>query len=634
MSEETTTPRPDTEARNVSVAERPGGGYSVKVCAGTACLFAGSMAVFDTFVQEVQDAGLGDSVTVSIIGCHGLCSMSPVVVLSDDTLYGHLKPKDVAKVVEEHLKGGTPVERFLYKDEQTGERVRDWHDIGFYKAQTRIALRDVGVINPESIDAYIAVGGYEAARAALTERTPEQIIEEVTDSGIRGRGGAGFPTGVKWKFANQSKSDEKYLICNADEGDPGAFMDCSILEGDPHAVIEGMIIGSYAIGAHEGYVYVRAEYPIAVKRLTKAVAEAEERGYLGKDVFGTGWEFNLHLKLGAGAFVCGEETALIASIEGKRGMPRTRPPFPAVSGLWGKPTNINNVETFSNVPWILTHGAEAYSALGADTSRGTKAFSLAGKIVNGGLVEVPMGSSLRHLIFDVGGGIPGGKQFKAVQLGGPSGGCVPASLLDTPVDYESLAATGAIVGSGGMVVVDEDTCMVDLARFFLDFTQKESCGKCIPCRLGTKRMLETLDRIIAGDGRDGDIDLLEEMGRYIIDGSLCALGGTAPNPVLTTIKYFRDEYEAHIREKRCPAGKCKALITYYIDADACTGCMLCAKKCPTLCITGERKQLHVIDVDNCIKCDTCRQVCKFDAVKVRSGDLAAAVAAACEGAEA
>jgi NADH:ubiquinone oxidoreductase subunit F (NADH-binding)/(2Fe-2S) ferredoxin len=633
MTEETINTRPDDDGRNVTVNPRPGGGYAVKVCAGTACLFAGSMSVFDAFVQEVQAAGLGDSVEVSIIGCHGLCSMSPVTVLSDDTLYGHLKPKDVATVVEQHLKGGQPVEKFLYKDAKTGERVRDWHDIGFYKAQTRIALRDVGVINPESIDAYIAVGGYEAARMALSEKTPEQIIEEVTDSGIRGRGGAGFPTGVKWKFANASKSDEKYLICNADEGDPGAFMDCSILEGDPHAVIEGMLIGSYAIGAHEGYVYVRAEYPIAVKRLTKAVAEAEARGYLGKNVFGTGWEFNLHLKLGAGAFVCGEETALIASIEGKRGMPRTRPPFPAVSGLWGKPTNINNVETFSNVPWIIKNGAEAYNSLGAETSRGTKAFSLAGKIVNGGLAEVPMGTSLRHLIFEVGGGIKDGKQFKAVQLGGPSGGCVPASLLDTPVDYESLAATGAIVGSGGMVVVDDETCMVDLARFFLDFTQKESCGKCVPCRLGTKRMLETLDRIIDGDGREGDIELLEEMGHYIIEGTLCALGGTAPNPVLTTIKYFREEYEAHIREKRCPAGKCKSLITYYIDAEACTGCMLCAKKCPTNCITGERKQPHVIDVAQCIKCDTCRQVCKFNAVKVRSG-IEQAAAGASAGAEA
>jgi len=633
MTDETTTPRPHDDARNVSVGERPGGGWTVKVCAGTACVFAGSMAVYDAFVQEVREAGLADQVDVSIIGCHGLCSMSPVAVLSDDTLYGHLKPRDVAKVVDEHLRNGRPVERFLYKDAQTGERIRDWHDIGFYKAQTRIALRDVGVIDPESLDEYLARGGYEAARTALTTMTQEQVIQEVTDSGIRGRGGAGFPTGVKWKFAHQSQSDVKYLICNADEGDPGAFMDCSILEGDPHAVIEGMLIGSWAIGAHEGYVYVRAEYPLAVKRLTKAVADAEARGFLGGDVFGTGWEFNLHLKLGAGAFVCGEETALIASIEGKRGMPRARPPFPAVSGLWGRPTNINNVETWANVPWIIAHGAAEYNKLGAENSRGTKAFSLAGKLVNGGLAEVPMGSTLREVIFDVGGGIKDGREFKAVQLGGPSGGCVPASLLDTPVDYESLAATGAIVGSGGMVVVDDQTCMVDLARFFLQFTQNESCGKCVPCRLGTKRMLETLDRIVEGEGREGDIELLEELGSYVVEGSLCALGGTAPNPVLTTIKYFRDEYEAHIREKRCPAGKCKALITYYIDPELCTGCMLCAKKCPTVCISGEKKQPHVIDTAECIKCDTCRQVCKFDAVKVRSGDLVAAVAAACEGDE-
>ncbi len=629
MTDETTTPRPHDDARNVSVGERPDGGWTVKVCAGTACVFAGSMAVYDAFVQEVREAGLADQVDVSIIGCHGLCSMSPVAVLSDDTLYGHLKPRDVAKVVDEHLRNGRPVERFLYKDAQTGERIRDWHDIGFYKAQTRIALRDVGVIDPESLDEYLARGGYEAARTALTTMTPEQVIQEVTDSGIRGRGGAGFPTGVKWKFAHQSQSDVKYLICNADEGDPGAFMDCSILEGDPHAVIEGMLIGSWAIGAHEGYVYVRAEYPLAVKRLTKAVADAEERGFLGGDVFGTGWEFNLHLKLGAGAFVCGEETALIASIEGKRGMPRARPPFPAVSGLWGRPTNINNVETWANVPWIIAHGAAAYAAYGSEKCRGTKAFSLAGKLVNGGLAEVPMGSTLREVIFDVGGGIKDGREFKAVQLGGPSGGCVPASLLDTPVDYESLAATGAIVGSGGMVVADDTTCMVDLAKYFLQFTQKESCGKCVPCRLGTKRMLEILERITAGEGREGDVERLESMALNIKRTSLCGLGQTAPNPVLTTIRYFRDEYEAHVREKRCPAGKCEALIAYAIDPDACTGCMLCAKKCPTACISGEKKQPHVIDTAECIKCDTCRQVCKFDAVRVASGpeEIAAAIRA-------
>jgi len=611
--------KPQDGGVRVAVGEA-GGKRRVSVCAGTACVFAGSMKVRDAFVAEVEAAGLQDEVEVKIIGCHGLCSQGPLAVVSDgETYYPRLKVKDVTRVVTEHLAGGEPVEKLLYVDPSTGERVACAHDIPFYRAQTRIALRDVGVIDPESLDEYLARGGYEAARKALTTMEPAAIVEEILAAGLRGRGGAGFPTGAKWKFARSSPGDLKYVICNADEGDPGAFMDCSILEGDPHAVVEGMVIGSFAIGAHEGYVYVRAEYPLAVKRLTKAVADAEARGFLGKDVFGTGWEFNLHLKLGAGAFVCGEETALIASIEGKRGMPRTRPPFPAVSGLWGKPTNINNVETFSNVPWIIAHGAEAYAALGVENCRGTKAFSLAGKVVNGGLVEVPMGSSLRHLIFDVGGGIKDGRQFKAVQLGGPSGGCVPASLLDTPVDYESLAATGAIVGSGGMVVVDDETCMVDLARFFLDFTQKESCGKCVPCRLGTKRMLETLDRIIAGDGQQGDIELLEELSHYIVDGTLCALGGTAPNPVLTTIKYFREEYEAHVNEKRCPAGKCKALITYYIDAAACTGCMLCAKKCPTECISGERKQPYVIDASNCIKCDTCRQVCKFDAVKVRSG---------------
>ena len=606
-------------ARNVKVAALGDGRLRVSVCAGTACTFAGSMAVHDAFVEEVAAAGLADKVEVTIVGCHGLCSQSPVVVCSDDVFYGHVRPEDVATVVAEHLTGGTPVEKLMYRDPASGAVVRDWHEIGFYKAQTRIALRNVGIINPERLDEALARGAYEAARTALTTMTPEEVIATVSASGIRGRGGAGFPTGTKWKFARESPGDEKYIICNGDEGDPGAFMDASIMDGDPHSVLEGLLIGGYAIGARQGYIYVRAEYPLAVRRLRLAIAAAEERGLLGDDLFGSGFSFRLQIKEGAGAFVCGEETALIASIEGKRGMPRTRPPYPAVSGLWGKPTNINNVETLASIPWIIAHGAEAYAALGCETSRGTKAFSLAGKVVNGGLAEVPMGSTLRYLIFEVGGGVKDGRAFKAVQLGGPSGGCLPASLLDTTIDYESLAATGAIVGSGGMVVVDDQTCMVDLARFFLEFTQKESCGKCVPCRLGTKRMLEILDRIRAGDGREGDIETLEELSHYIIDGTLCALGGTAPNPVLTTIKYFRDEYEAHVNEKRCPAGKCKALITYYIDPEACTGCTLCAKKCPTGVIAGEKKQPHVIDVTGCIKCDTCRQVCKFDAVKVRSG---------------
>jgi NADH:ubiquinone oxidoreductase subunit F (NADH-binding)/(2Fe-2S) ferredoxin len=602
----------------------------VSVCAGTACVFAGSMKVYDAFVSEVDAAGLADEVDVRIIGCHGLCSQGPIAVVSDgETYYPRLKVKDVGTVVAEHLVGGAPVEKLLYVDPATGARIACAHDIPFYRQQTRVALRNVGVIDPESIDEYLARGGYEAARSALTTMKPDEIIEAVLSSGLRGRGGAGFPTGTKWHFARSSPGPVKYVICNGDEGDPGAFMDASIMDGDPHAVLEGMLIASYAIGAHDGYIYVRAEYPLAVKRLRLAIRVAEERGYLGRDIFGSGWDFTLKIKEGAGAFVCGEETALIASIMGERGMPRKRPPFPAVSGLWGKPTNINNVETFATVPWIIAEGAEAFAAIGSESCQGTKAFSLAGKIVNGGLAEVPMGSTLRHVIFDVGGGIKDGREFKAVQLGGPSGGCVPAALLDTPVDYESLAATGAIMGSGGMVVADDTTCMVDLARYFLQFTQNESCGKCVPCRLGTKRMLEILERITAGQGRAGDIERLETLATTIKKTSLCGLGQTAPNPVLTTIRYFRHEYEAHIAELRCPALSCEALISYVIDPDACTGCTLCAKKCPTQAAHGAKKQVHTIDQDKCVKCDACRVACKFDAVRIVSGprQIAEAVAA-------
>ena len=620
--------RPQDGGVRVAVGEA-GGKRRVSVCAGTACVFAGSMKVRDAFVAEVEAAGLQDEVEVKIIGCHGLCSQGPLAVVSDgETYYPKLKVKDVSRVVAEHLAGGEAVEKLLYVDPSTGERVACAHDIPFYRAQTRIALRDVGVIDPESLDEYLARGGYEAARKALTTMAPEAIVEEILASGLRGRGGAGFPTGAKWKFARSSPGDLKYVICDGVEGDPGAFMDASIMDGDPHAVLEGMLIASFAIGAPEGFIYVRAEYPLAVRRLRLAIAVAEERGYLGDDIFGSGWRFHLKIKEGAGAFVCGEETALIASIEGQRGMPRKRPPFPAVSGLWGKPTNINNVETFSNVPWIIAHGAAAYAAVGSESCKGTKAFSLAGKVVNGGLAEVPMGSTLRHVIFDVGGGIKDGRQFKAVQLGGPSGGCVPASLLDTPVDYESLAATGAIMGSGGMVVADDTTCMVDLARYFLQFTQNESCGKCVPCRIGTKRMLEILERITAGNGRQGDVETLEALAVNIKKTSLCGLGQTAPNPVLTTIKYFRDEYEAHIDEHRCPALSCDALIAYVVDAEACTGCMLCAKRCPTAAARGEKKQAHAIEQELCIRCDVCRTACKFDAVKIVSGP--AAIAAAVE----
>jgi NADH-quinone oxidoreductase subunit F len=575
---------------------------------------AGAAGVMRAFEREIAERGL--SVRLRRTGCVGMCYNEPIVDVETKALgkltYGAVTADAVPRIIEEHIEKGAPVEEWLVRAEG-----RDLPDDAYYARQVRLVLRNAGVIDPESIGDYVEAGGYEALRKVLTSMTGEDVVREITESGLRGRGGAGFPTGVKWGLCRKQPAEPKYMIVNADEGDPGAFMDRSILEGDPHSVLEGLSIGAYAIGASEGYVYVRAEYPLAVRRLKIAIADARERGFLGRDILGSGFSFDVRVKEGAGAFVCGEETALIASIEGNRGMPRLRPPYPAVSGLWGRPTNNNNVETYANVPWIILNGAKAYAAYGTETSKGTKVFALAGKIVRGGLVEVPMGISLRDVIFEVGGGIPGGRRFKAVQLGGPSGGCVPDEHIDIEVDYESVTRTGAIMGSGGMVVMDDTTCMIDIARFFLRFTQDESCGKCTFCRVGTKRMLEILERICAGEGREGDIELLEDLGSKIASSSLCGLGQSAPNPVLTTIRYFRDEYEAHIYEKRCPALACRALITFEIDPEKCTGCTLCARKCSVNAIAGEKKEVHVIDQDLCTKCGACRDACKFDAVVVR-----------------
>lgn len=561
--------------------------------------------------REVLEEKKLSGIMLDKTGCIGTCYLEPIVdVYGDDgelqARYVQVQPDKVETIVEQHLIGKTPVKEYMIPDE----------DAGILAGQKRIVLRNCGKINPEHIEEYIAQGGYKSARKVLTEMTVDQVIEEVKISGLRGRGGAGFPTWFKWNAARQSEGKEKYIVCNADEGDPGAFMDRSVLEGDPHSVLEGMIIGGHAMGACEGIIYVRAEYPLAIERLEIALAQAREKGFLGKKIFGTDWDFDIRIKAGAGAFVCGEETALIASLEGERGMPRLKPPFPAQKGYWQKPTNINNVETYANVAWIIANGGAAFAAMGTEKSKGTKVFALAGKIKKGGLVEVPMGLPLKDVIYQTGGGIKNDKKFKAVQMGGPSGGCIPAELADTTVDYESINKTGAIVGSGGMIVMDESTCMVDMARYFLDFTRKESCGKCNYCRLGTKRMLEILERITNGEGRDGDIELLEELANKVRDGAMCGLGQTAPNPVLTTLKYFRNEYEDHIYHHRCTAKSCKALISYSIT-DQCKGCTLCSKKCPVGAISGELKGQHTIDPNICIKCGKCAEVCRFGAVDIQ-----------------
>ena len=591
----------------------------VLICGGTGCTSSGSPALREALTKELEANGLSEEIKVVQTGCFGLCALGPImIVYPEGTFYSRVTIDDIPEIVGEHLLKGRIVDRLVYNEQAHGSENEDVEaslsNTAFYKKQKRVALRNCGVINPEKIDEYIAMDGYFALAKVLFEMTPDDVIQTVLDSGLRGRGGGGFPTGRKWMFAKASKSDKKYVVCNADEGDPGAFMDRSVLEGDPHAVLEAMAIAGYAIGADEGYIYVRAEYPIAVKRLQIAIEQAREYGMLGKGIFGTDFNFDIQIRLGAGAFVCGEETALLTSIEGNRGEPRPRPPFPAVKGLFGQPTIINNVETYANICQIILKGADWFASMGTEKSKGTKVFALGGKIKNTGLVEIPMGTTLREIVEEIGGGVPNGKKFKAAQTGGPSGGCIPASLIDTPIDYDNLLAIGSMMGSGGMIIMDEDTCMVDMAKFFLEFTVDESCGKCAPCRIGTVRMLEILNKITSGNGEMEDLDRLEELATYIKSASLCGLGQTAPNPVLSTLRNFRDEYVAHIKDKKCPAGVCKKLLSYTIDPDKCKGCTLCARNCPAGAIVGKVKEVHVIDTAKCVKCGACIEKCKFGAI--------------------